>query len=102
MSHLFRHFLLPCFVCAFLACKPAAVQSLVQTHQALGTVLAEETAALAGANKQIALITPSAAWGPTSETEKAFTAALKQRGFSIALVKTVDVGDPMRAGALGL
>ncbi|WP_040546703.1 hypothetical protein [Pedosphaera parvula] len=83
-------------------CTPKETQALLAPSEALGKVLAEETAKAAGAKKQIILINPDASWGPTSLAEKAFKAALSKQGFSIASVKSVNVGDPMKSGQVGL
>ena len=83
------------------SCAPKEAKVLVQSSEALGTVLAEETARAAGAKKRIAIITP-ANWGPTSSAEETFTATLKKQGFSPFIVKSADLGDPMRRGQVGL
>ena len=87
---------------AFLtSCTPKETQVLLQSSEALGAVLAEETVRVAGAKKRVAIISP-ANWGPTSTAEEAFTAALKKQGFSAFTVKSADLGDPMRRGQVGL
>ena len=87
---------------AFLAsCTPKETQVLMQSSEALGAVLAEETVRVAGAKKRVAIISP-ANWGPTSTAEGAFTAALKKQGFLPFTVKSADLGDPMRRGQVGL
>src|ERR1035437_2663850 len=83
------------------SCAPKAAKVLIQSSEALGIVLAEETAQVAGAKKRIAIISP-ANWGPTSTAEETFTAALKKQGFSTFTVKSADLGDPMRRGPFGL
>jgi len=64
--------------------------------------LAEEVAHLAGANKRVAVITPDASWGATSIAEESFRAALNKQGFQITTAKSVNVGNPMRRGQIGL
>ena len=82
-------------------CTPDKTQTLLQPPQALGTVLAEETIRVAGATKQVVVITPDPSWGPPSAVEAAFRAALKKQGFSVSATKAASLGDPMR-GRLGL
>jgi hypothetical protein len=84
------------------ACEPGTTNTLLQPSQALGTVLAEEAARLAGANKTVALITPDAQWGSASLVEKAFKTALQARGCSITLAKSAPLGDPMSRKRVGL
>jgi hypothetical protein len=87
---------------AFLtSCAPKETKVLVQSTEALGAVLAEETVRVAGAKKRVAIISP-ANWGPTSAAEEVFTAALKRQGFATFIVKSADLGDPMRRGPVGL
>jgi hypothetical protein len=87
---------------ALTSCTPKEIQAILQPSQALGAVLADETAQIAGAKKRVAIITPDANWGATSIAEKAFTAALKKQGFTIVETRTVNVGDPMKSGPIGL
>ncbi len=98
-----RCLLLPA-ACAmlFLACAPKETQVLLGPSEALGTVLADEAARLAGARKQIAVISPDAKWGAVSAAEQAFTSALKKQGFTVVTAKAAYLGDPMRRGQLGL
>jgi hypothetical protein len=91
-----------CLPLAFTSCTPKETQSLLLPASALGVVLAEETAHLAGARKQIVLITPDASWGPASTAEKSFKDALKKQGVAILAIKSVNVGDPMKSGQIGL
>ncbi len=86
------------------ACQPKEMQALLQPSQALGVILAEETARLAGANKQIALITHDASWGGggASTTETALRSALGKRGLTVITVKAANLGNPMLSGELGL
>ena len=83
------------------SCAPKETRVLLQSSEALGAVLAEETVRVAGAKKQIGIIS-AANWGPPSTAEEAFTAALKKQGFSTFTVKSADLGDPMRRGQVGL
>src|SRR5438067_1439383 len=62
----------------FDGCKPKEIQILLGPSQALSSVLAEEAARLAGAKKQVALITADASWGPPSVLEQALKRALKK------------------------
>jgi hypothetical protein len=86
----------------FLSCTPKKAQTLLQPAEALGVVLAEETAHAAGNKKQIALIVPNSNWGPKSTVEQTFRAELKKRGLSVAGSKSADLGDPMRSSEIGL
>lgn len=89
-------------VLAFLtSCTPKETKVLIQSSEALGAVLAEETMQVAGAKKRVAIIS-AANWGPTSTAEEAFTAALKKQSFSPFTVKSADLGDPMGRGPVGL
>ena len=85
-----------------LSCKPTETKILLGPSEALGTVLADEAARVAGARKQIAIISPDANWGDVSTAEEAFKSALKKQGFTTVTAKAVNVGDPMRRGQLGL
>jgi hypothetical protein len=83
-------------------CSPTKTESLLQPSQALGTVLAKEVARLAGANKKVAVITTDPTWGPTSTAEQTFRTELNKQGFQIATAKSVNVGNAMRRGPIGL
>lgn len=84
------------------SCKPKEVQALLEPAQALGSVVAEESLQLAGAKKQIALITHDASWGPASTVEEALRAALKKRGATVLTTKAANLGNPMLSGEIGL
>lgn len=84
------------------ACGPSKTDALLQPSQALGTVLAEEAARAAGANKTIALITPDAQWGSASLVEKALRTTLRAHGCAITLAKAAPLGDPMSRKRVGL
>src|SRR5213593_4071856 len=84
------------------SCAPKAARDLTNFSEALGQVLAEETAKLAGPKKQIAIITYDASWGPVSSAEESFKKALKKQGYSAAVAKSADLGDPLRSGEVGL
>ena len=84
------------------ACKPKEIQILLGPSQALSSVLAEEAARLAGAKKQVALITADASWGPPSALEEALKRALKKHGLTVVTAKAANLGNPMLSGALGL
>jgi len=92
-------FVLPLVVSA---CKPKETRLLLQPSQALGVVLAEQTAQMAGAKKRVAVITPDANWGPPSTAEESFKAAIQKQGFSVVTAKAANLGDPMRSGEVGL
>ncbi len=83
-------------------CQPKEVQALLEPSQALGAVLAEESLRLAGANKQVALITHDASWGAPSSAETALRTALKKRGAVVLTAKTANLGNPMLSGDIGL
>ncbi len=65
-------------------------------------MLAEEAERVAGTKKQIAIIEPDASWGPTSLTEEVFKAAVAKEGYTVIIVKSANLGDPMRSGVVGL
>ena len=104
------HYLSPKTICrlcilalVFVGCTPKKTQVLLQPSQALGVVLAEETALAAGSNHQVAVISPDAHWGPVSDVEEAFRSAIKRKGFQVVTAKSANLGDPMsfRAGLKG-
>ncbi len=84
------------------ACKPKEIQTLLGPSQALSSVLAEEAAHVAGAKKQVALITADASWGPPSTLEEALKRALKRHGLTVVTAKAANLGNPMLSGAIGL
>jgi len=84
------------------SCRPSQTTSLLQPSQALGTVLAEEAAGLAGTNKRVAIVAPDASWGPTSTAEQSFKDALNKKGFQLMVAGNPNVGNPMRRGQIGL
>src|SRR5690349_15688094 len=84
------------------SCRPSQTTSLLQPSQALGTVLAEEAAGLAGTNKRVAIVAPDATWGPTSAAEQSFKDALNKKGFQLMVAGNPNVGNPMRRGQIGL
>lgn len=87
-----------------LSCQPKEMQALLEPSQALGTVLAEESVRLVGANKQVALITCDPSWGGggTSTAEAALRAALKKQGVAVTTAKAANLGNPMLSGEVGL
>lgn len=87
---------------AIAGCSPNKTQTLLQPPQALGVVLAEEAAHAAGANHQVAVISPNENWGPMSLTETTFRAAMKTKGYSIVTAKSANLGDPMKMRGVGL
>jgi hypothetical protein len=98
-----RYLFLPAaWLLLWLSCTPKQTDVLLGPSAALGTVLAEETARIAGAKKQVAIISPDAKWGAVSTAEEAFRNALKKQGFTIVTTKAANLGDPMRRGQLGL
>jgi hypothetical protein len=88
---------------ALVGCTPKMTQTLLQPPQALGVVLAEEAARAAGANHQVAVISPDASWGPVSEAETAFREAMKKQAVSVTTAKSANLGNAMsfRAGLMG-
>jgi hypothetical protein len=84
------------------ACKPKEIKALLEPSQALSSVLAEEAVRLAGAHKQVALITPDASWGPPSNVEEALKGTLRKQGFIVVTAKAADLGNPMLSGVIGL
>jgi hypothetical protein len=89
-------------VCLLAACKPKELQAMLEPSQAMSTVLAEEAVRLAGAKKQVALITPDASWGPPSVFQEYLSGALKKHGVTVIIAKAADVGNPMLSGQIGL
>jgi hypothetical protein len=83
-------------------CKPKPTQILLGPSKALTAVLAEEAASVAGAKKQIALITHDASWGPPSTVEEALGHLLKKHGHTVVIIKAANIGNPMLSGAIGL
>jgi hypothetical protein len=89
-----RSLLLPAVgVLLFLSCAPKETKVLLGPSEALGTVLADEAARVAGARKQVAIISPDASWGAVSVTEEAFKNALKKQGFTTVTAKAANLGD---------
>jgi hypothetical protein len=84
------------------ACKQKGPATQLEATQALAAVLAEEAAKAAGVTKQVIVISPGGVWGTPAPLEQAFTTALSKRGVSISATRSVDVGDPMRSGHIGL
>jgi hypothetical protein len=66
---------------ALSSCTRKETKLLLESRQALGTVLAEETARAAGPRKQVALILPH--WAAASRAGDAFKAALNKEGLAI-------------------
>jgi len=98
-----RYLLLPAvWAMLFLSCAPKETNVLLGPSEALGTVLADEAVRMAGAKKQVAIISPDAKWGAVSSAEVAFTSALKKKGFTVVTAKATNLGDPMRRGQIGL
>jgi hypothetical protein len=98
-----RYLLLPvAWAMLFLSCAPKETQVLLGPSEALGKVLADEAAHLAGAKKQVAIISPDAKWGTVSSAEEAFKSALKKQGITVVTAKAANLGDPMRRGQIGL
>lgn len=86
----------------FLSCAPKETKVLLGPSEALGAVLAEEAAHVAGLKKQVAIISPDASWGAASTAEEAFKKSMKGRGFTVVTAKAANPGDPMRGGPMGL
>ena len=78
-------------VLLFLSCAPKETQVLLGPSAALGTVLADEAARVAGAKKQVAIISPDASWGAVSATEEAFRNAMKKLGFTTVTAKAANL-----------
>ena len=93
---------LPLLLCLVPGCKPKEIKALLGPSEALSSVLAEEAVRLAGAKKQVALITADASWGPPSNLEEALKHALKKRGLTVVSAKAASLGNPMFSGAIGL
>ena len=89
-------------LCLLPACKPKELQALLEPSRALSTVLAEEAVRLAGAKKQVALITPDSSWGPPSVIVEYLKGALKKHGVTVVIAKAAEVGNPMFSGQIGL
>ena len=89
-------------VMLLLSCTPKETKVLLGPSEALGTVLADEAAHIAGARKQVAVISPDASWGAVSAAEEAFKNAMKKQGFTTVTAKAANLGDPMRRGQIGL
>ncbi len=108
LATLVTQYLSPKLVCvaalafAFVGCNPNKTQTALQPPQALGVVLAEEVARAAGANRQVAVISPDKNWGPMSITETAFRTAMKSKGYSVVTAKSANLGDPMKMREVGL
>ncbi len=96
-----RLLLITAALALFVSCKPSETKVLLGPSEALGTVLAEETARVAGTKKKVAVISPDASGGAVSTAEEAFRKALKNQGFTVVSAKAVNLGDPMRRGQLG-
>ena len=86
----------------FLSCAPKETKVLLGPSEALGAVLAEEAAHVAGLKKQVAIISPDASWGAVSTAEEAFKKSMKGRGFTVVTAKAANLGNPMRRGQMGL
>jgi hypothetical protein len=85
---------------ALTSCTPTETKRLFDRSEALGVVLAEQTARIAGPNKQVALIFPQ--WGAASTVGDSLKKALRKQGITIVNTHSADVGDPMRRSSLGL
>ena len=83
-------------------CKPKELSNLLGPSQAMSAVLAEEIARLAGAKKEVALITADASWGPPSSLEEGLKDALKKKGLKVVVAKSANLGNPMLSGTVGL
>jgi hypothetical protein len=83
-------------------CQSKEVQALLEPSQALGEVLAQESIRLAGANRQIALITHDSTWGPPSMAEQSLRVALQKQKAALDVVKAANLGNPMLSGEVGL
>jgi hypothetical protein len=104
-----RHFrgvvflaVLAVLVAVLVGCKQKGPAGQLESTQALAAILAEEAAKAAGVTKQVLVISPGGVWGTPAPLEQAFTTAIAKRGLSIVATRSVDVGDPMRSGQIGL
>ena len=68
----------------------------------MSSVLAEEAAVLAGAKKEVALITHDPSWGPPSSLEEGLKGALRKKGLNVVVAKSANLGNPMLSGTVGL
>src|SRR6266702_6701892 len=93
---------LPLLLCLVPGCKPKEIKALLGPSEALSSVLAEEAVRLAGAKKQVALITADASGGPPSNLEEALKGVLKKQGLTVVTAKAASLGNPMFSGAIGL
>jgi hypothetical protein len=80
-------------ILALVSCAPKAGDAMLGPSQALGAVLAGETALAAGTKKQIVLILPR--WASNSTAGESFKAELKRHELTVACTLLADVGDPM-------
>src|ERR1051326_7063104 len=86
----------------FPGCKPKEIAILLEPSQAMSSVLAEEAAVLAGAKKEVALITHDPSWGPPSSLEEGLKGALRKKGLNVVVAKSANLGNPMLSGTVGL
>jgi len=94
--------LFPLLASLFVSCGTKEAHELLKPPQALGVVAAEEAERLAGPKKQIVILVPDASWGPASTVEVALRATLKKHGFTAVSARPPNLGDPMKAGEVGL
>ncbi len=84
---------------AVFGCGPDQTKALLQAPQALGVILAEETARAAGTNHTVGVITPDSSWGPVSAAETSFREAMGKMGYSVTTAKAANLGNPISFGA---
>lgn len=101
MKMLFLGSLLLSAVC-LASCKPKDLRASSEAGSALGSVLAEETVRVIGANKTVVILTQERKGGAESSAESEFKNALKKSGITIAATLSPNLGDPMRYGEFGL
>jgi len=85
---------------ALSSCTRKETKRLLEPSQALGTVLAEETARAAGPRKQVALILPH--WAAASSAGDSFKAGLNKKGLAVSFTLSAPMGDLMGRHPVGL
>lgn len=88
------------FLTGATGCKPSAEAQLDNATSALFTILADETARMAGGKKQVIVVATTGPDGKASETAQSTAAALKKAQLAPE-IKMVSIGDPMRMGGYG-
>ncbi len=86
----------------FASCKPKEDRTQSEAGSALGSVLAEETIRIAGARKNVVIISQQSGKGTMSSAETEFRNSLKKNGLTIATTLSPDLGNAMRYDEYGL